>query len=70
MRLLSTSQRGASDSFTELSVLSNPDDAHNVSCLGLCDRDIYPKSYTLNMRWVILTISCQYLYKDMINNKY
>ena len=40
----STSLRGASDSVTDSSVLSNPADAHNVSCLGLCGRDICPKS--------------------------
>ena len=38
------SQRGASDSVTDFSVLSNPSDAQNVSCLGLCGRDICPKS--------------------------
>ena len=38
------SQREASDSVTDFSVLSNPDDAQNVSCLGLCGRDICPKS--------------------------
>ena len=31
---------GASDSVTDSSVLSNPVDAQNVSCLGLCGRDI------------------------------
>ena len=35
---------GASDSVTDSSVLSNPTDAQNVFCLGLCSRDIYPKS--------------------------
>ena len=29
------SRRGASDSVTDSSVLSNPADAQNVSCLGL-----------------------------------
>ena len=38
-------QRGASDSVANLSALSNPADAQNVSCLGLCGRDICPKSY-------------------------
>ena len=38
------SQRGTSDSVTDSSVLSNPVDAQNVSCLGLCGRDICPKS--------------------------
>ena len=38
------SRRGASDSVTDTSVLSNPADAQNVSCLGLCGRDICPKS--------------------------
>ena len=32
------------DSVTDSSVLSNPADAQNVSCLGLCDRDICPKN--------------------------
>ena len=31
------------DSVTESSVLSNPANAQNVSCLGLCGRDICPK---------------------------
>ena len=39
--------RGASDSVTDSSVISNPADAQNVSCLGLCGRDICPKSYAL-----------------------
>ena len=38
------SQGRASDSVTDFSVLSNPGDAQNVSCLGLCGRDICPKS--------------------------
>ena len=38
------SLRGASDSVTDSSVLSNPADAQNVSCLGLCGRNICPKS--------------------------
>ena len=38
------SRRGASDSVTDSSVLSNPADSQNVSCLGLCGRDICPKS--------------------------
>ena len=38
------SRRGASDSVTDFSMLSNPADAQNVSCLGLCGRDICPKS--------------------------
>ena len=38
-------QCGASDSDANLSALSNPADAQNVSCLGLCGRDICPKSY-------------------------
>ena len=36
---------GASDSVAYFSALSNPADPHIVSCLGLCGRDIYPKSY-------------------------
>ena len=39
------SRRGAYDSATDSSVLSNPADAQNVSCLGLCGRDICPKSF-------------------------
>ena len=39
------SRRGASDNVTDSSVLSNPADAQNVSCVGLCGRDICPKSY-------------------------
>ena len=35
---------GAFDRVTDCSVLSNPADAQNVSCLGLCGRDICPKS--------------------------
>ena len=38
------SRRGSSDSVTDSSVLSNPLDAQNVSCLGLCGRDICPRS--------------------------
>ena len=38
------SRRGASDSVTDSSTLSNPADAQNVSCLGLFGRDICPKS--------------------------
>ena len=47
MRLIDrliASRRGASDSVTDSSVLSNPTDAQNVFCMGLCDRDICPKS--------------------------
>ena len=39
------SRRGASDSITDSSVLSNPADAQNVSCLGRCGRDICPKKH-------------------------
>ena len=39
-----SSWRGASDSVTDSSVLSNPADAQNISCLGLCGRDICLKS--------------------------
>ena len=38
-------ESGASDSVTNFSALSNPADTQNVSCLGLCGRDICPKSY-------------------------
>ena len=41
------SQRGICDSVTDISVLSNPASAHNISCLGLCDKDICSKSYGL-----------------------
>ena len=34
----------ASNSVTDSSELSNPADAQNVSCLGLCGKDICPKS--------------------------
>ena len=40
-------RRGASDSVTDSSTLSNPADAQNVSYLGLCGRDICPKSSAL-----------------------
>ena len=33
-------QRGTSDSVANFSAFSNPADAQNVSCLGLCGRDI------------------------------
>ena len=39
------SQHGASDSIAYFSALSNPADTQSVSCLGLCGRDICPKSY-------------------------
>ena len=38
-------QRGASDRVANFSVLSNPVDAQNVSCLGLCGRVICSKKY-------------------------
>ena len=43
-KIIMSSQRGASDSVTDFSVLSNLSDAQNVSCLGLCGRYISPKS--------------------------
>ena len=43
-RIKFASRRGASESVTDSSVLSNPADAQNVSCLGLCGRDVCPKS--------------------------
>ena len=43
--IIIASRRGASDSVTDSSTLSNPADAKNVSCLGLCGRDICQKSY-------------------------
>ena len=37
-------------------------DAHNVSYLELCGRDVCPKKIMFNMIWwVLLIISCQYL---------
>ena len=33
------------DRKTDSSVLSNPTDSQNVSCLGLCGRDICPEDY-------------------------
>ena len=42
--MLIASQRGVFDSITDSSVVSNPADAQNVSCMGLCSRDICPKS--------------------------
>ena len=41
--------RGESDSVTDSSMLSNPADAQNVSCLGLFGEDICPKSCALIM---------------------
>ena len=38
------SWRGVSDSITDSSMLLSPADAQNVSCLGLCGRDICPRS--------------------------
>ena len=58
VQCLYASRRGASDSVTDSSVLSNPTDAQNVSCLGLCGRDICPKSSALNMGRVLSTFSC------------
>ena len=42
--LIHANEIGASDSITDSPTLSNPADAQNVSCLGLCGRDICPKS--------------------------
>ena len=39
-----TNQRGAFDSIANFSALSNPFDDQNVSCLGLCGTDIWPKN--------------------------
>ena len=44
LNILLHTQRGTSDSVANFSALSNPADAQNFSCLGLCSRDIYPKS--------------------------
>ena len=38
------SQRVKSDSVATFSAISDSADAQNVSCLGLCDRDICTKS--------------------------
>ena len=40
-----SSLRGASDSVTDFSVLSNPTGVQIVVCLGLCGWDICSKSY-------------------------
>ena len=42
-----TSQRGASDSITDFSMVSYHNYADNPFCLGLFDRDICPKSKEL-----------------------
>ena len=39
------SQRGASGSITDISMLSNPAGAQNISYLGLCGRDTCLKNY-------------------------
>ena len=39
------SQREASDSVIYFSALSNLADVQNVTCLGLCASDIFPKSF-------------------------
>ena len=39
--------RGASDSVANFLALSDPVDTQNVSSLGLCGKDICPKSYAL-----------------------
>ena len=49
MYILIASRRGAYDSVTDSSVLSNPADTQNVSCLGHCGWDICPK--TLYLKW-------------------
>ena len=41
--VVTASWRGASDSVTDSPVISNPTDPQNVSCLGLCGRDICPE---------------------------
>ena len=51
-------QRGASDSVTDFSVLSNPSDAQNV--YRLVSR-IFARIYMLDIGWVLLTHSCHYL---------
>ena len=45
--IMNASQYGTSDSFANFSALSNPSDTQNVSCLGLCGRDICPKKLCL-----------------------
>ena len=49
-----SSQHGTSDSITDLSMLSNPAGAQNVSCLGLCDW-IFARKALLNMGRVLST---------------
>ena len=38
-------QGGVSEDISDFSVFSNPADAQNASCLGLCDRNICPKNF-------------------------
>ena len=48
---------GVSDSIIDPSVLSNPADAHNVSCLEFVVEMFIHKAL-LNMGWVLSTLSC------------
>ena len=52
--------RGASDSVTDSSVLSNSADTQNVSCLGLSGTIIFPKTYV--SYGLDTFLSLQYLY--------
>ena len=40
------SHPGPSDSVANFSAISVPADTQNVSCLGFCGKDSFPKSYT------------------------
>ena len=51
------SQRGASNNIIDFSKLSYPDGSHNSSCLGLCDKNICPKSYELGICNLKLPVS-------------
>ena len=43
--IFNPNHRGPSDSITDILMLSNSAGAQNIFCLGLCGRDICPKSY-------------------------
>ena len=51
------SKRGASDSVTNFSALSNPVDANNVSCLGLYGRDMLNMSCGLSITQLSVSIT-------------
>ena len=52
-------KKAESDCVSNLSALSNPDDAQNVSCLELSQKS------TFHMGWVISILSCQYVYSKL-----